>query len=70
MKAAAISTYGSPDVLQVMNFDRPKVGRGQVRVKVRAAGVQPFDCAVRSSGWAPPGSTIRLPQILAMSLPE
>ncbi|MFL1673559.1 NADP-dependent oxidoreductase [Paenibacillus dendritiformis] len=64
MKAAAISSYGSPDVLQVMEFEDPQAGKGQVRVRIKSAGVQPFDCAVRSSGWAPPGMTIQLPQIL------
>lgn len=64
MKAAAISSYGPPDVLQVMEFEDPQAGKGQVRVRIKSAGVQPFDCAVRSSGWAPPGMTIQLPQIL------
>lgn len=64
MKAAAISSYGPPDVLQVMAFEDPQVGKGQVRVRIKSAGVQPFDCAVRCSGWAPPGMTIQLPQIL------
>ncbi|TDL49181.1 NADP-dependent oxidoreductase [Paenibacillus dendritiformis] len=64
MKVAAISSYGSPDVLQVMEFEDPQAGKGQVRVRIKSAGVQPFDCAVRSSGWAPPGMTIQLPQIL------
>lgn len=64
MKAAAISTFGPPDVLQVMDFDKPHAGVGQVRVKVKAAGIQPFDLAVRSSGWVPPGMKVRYPQIL------
>ncbi|KKO51225.1 NADP-dependent oxidoreductase [Paenibacillus sp. DMB20] len=64
MKAAAINAFGPPDVLKIMELDRPEAGPGQVRVKVKAAGVQPFDCAVRSSGWVPPGLKIRFPQIL------
>ncbi|MED3575952.1 NADP-dependent oxidoreductase [Cytobacillus praedii] len=64
MKAAAISTSGPPNVLQVMEFDTPHAGAGQVRVRVKAAGIQPFDLAVRNSGWAPPGLTVRYPQIL------
>ncbi|MBS4214036.1 MULTISPECIES: NADP-dependent oxidoreductase [Neobacillus] len=64
MKAAAITTFGPPDVLQVMEFDKPHAGAGQVRVRVKAAGIQPFDLAVRSSGWAPPGMEVRYPQIL------
>ncbi|WP_419392740.1 NADP-dependent oxidoreductase [Cytobacillus praedii] len=64
MKAAAISTSGPPNVLQVMEFDTPHAGVGQVRVRVKAAGIQPFDLAVRSSGWAPSGLTVQYPQIL------
>jgi NADPH:quinone reductase-like Zn-dependent oxidoreductase len=64
MKAAAISTYGSPDVLQIMEFETPTAGPGQVRVRIKAAGIQPFDTAVRSTGWVPPGLEIRYPQIL------
>jgi NADPH:quinone reductase-like Zn-dependent oxidoreductase len=64
MKAAAISTSGPPSVLQVMELDTPHAGARQVRVRVKAAGIQPFDLAVRSSGWAPPGLTVRYPQIL------
>lgn len=64
MKAAAISTSGPPDVLQVMEFDNPHAGEGQVRVRVKTAGIQPFDLAVRNSGWAPPGLEVRYPQIL------
>jgi len=64
MRAAAITTSGPPDVLRVMEFENPQAGAGQVRIRVKAAGVQPFDLAVRSSGWAPPGLEIRYPQIL------
>lgn len=64
MKAMAFYSTGSPDVLQIVNFEVPEAGPGEVRVRIKAAGVQPFDTAVRSGGWAPPGSQIRTPQIL------
>ncbi|OME90988.1 MULTISPECIES: NADP-dependent oxidoreductase [Paenibacillus] len=64
MKAAAFSTIGPPDVLRVLEFEDPQAGNGQIRVKVKAAGVQPADCGIRGSGWAPPGVTLRMPQIL------
>ncbi|MCJ7843449.1 NADP-dependent oxidoreductase [Lederbergia sp. NSJ-179] len=64
MRAAAFSSYGPPDVLRVMEFDDPQAGTGQVRVRIKSAGIQPFDCAVRSSGWTPPGLTVSFPQIL------
>lgn len=64
MRAAAIPSPGPPDVLRVMEFDNPQAATGQVRVRVKAAGVQPFDLSVRSSGWVPPGLEVRYPQIL------
>lgn len=64
MKAAAMSNFGPPSVLQVMEFENPKANTGQVRVRIKAAGVQPFDAEVRSSGWTPPGLEVRYPQIL------
>lgn len=64
MKAVAFSTIGPPDVLHVMEFEDPQAGNGQIRVKIKAAGVQPADCGIRGSGWAPPNVTLRMPQIL------
>lgn len=64
MKAVAFDSPGTPDVLQVMEFDTPVPGTGQVRVKVKAAGVQPVDCAIRGQGFSPPGVELRYPQIL------
>lgn len=62
-RAAAFSAFGGPDVLGVVEIDEPRPGPGQVRVRVRAAGVQPFDCAVRQ-GWTPAHTSLRFPQIL------
>lgn len=62
MRAAAFRTFGGPEVLQVMELPAPVAGPGEVRVRVRAAGVQPFDAAVRA-GWTPPGVTGDLPRI-------
>ncbi|MDR8408161.1 NADP-dependent oxidoreductase [Nonomuraea sp. 3-1Str] len=62
MRAAAFATPGGPEVLQVMEVPLPEPGPGQVRVRVRAAGVQPFDTAVRR-GWTPPGVTGGLPRV-------
>ncbi|MEV1045768.1 NADP-dependent oxidoreductase [Streptomyces sp. NPDC049916] len=35
--------YGGPEVLSVVDVDVPEPAKGQVRVSVRAAGVNPFD---------------------------
>jgi NADPH:quinone reductase-like Zn-dependent oxidoreductase len=62
MKAAAFRLVGGPEVMEVMSFPDPQAGPGQVRVRVKTAGVQHYDCGVRS-GWTPQGVDIRLPQI-------
>lgn len=62
MKAAAFETFGPPDVLRLTDFPDPQPEPGQVRVRVKAAGVQPYDVAVRA-GNIPPTATVSLPQI-------
>jgi enoyl reductase len=53
MRAAVFDRFGPPDVLRVAELPDPEPRPGQVRVRVRAAGVQPFDVAVRR-GWMAP----------------
>ena len=48
MKAVTFTEYGEPDVLHVAEADAPRPGPGQVRVAVRAAGVNPIDWKARS----------------------
>jgi NADPH:quinone reductase-like Zn-dependent oxidoreductase len=43
MKAVTFSQYGGPEVLHVADVDEPHPGPGQVRIAVRAAGVNPVD---------------------------
>lgn len=62
MKVAAFFQPGGPEVLQLAEFDTPEAGTGQVRVRVKAAGVQPYDAAVRA-GWVPPGKGPELPKV-------
>jgi NADPH:quinone reductase-like Zn-dependent oxidoreductase len=45
-KAAAFFEPGGPDVLRLIEVAEPQAGPGQVRIRVKAAGVQPFDIAV------------------------
>ena len=47
MRAAVFESYGPPGVLHVTELPDPVPGPGEVLVRVRAAGVQPFDVAVR-----------------------
>jgi NADPH:quinone reductase-like Zn-dependent oxidoreductase len=48
MKAVTFSEYGGPEVLRVDDVEEPHAGPGQVRVAVRAAGVNPIDWKARS----------------------
>jgi NADPH:quinone reductase-like Zn-dependent oxidoreductase len=67
-RAMAFSEPGPPEVLRPVDVEPPRAGPGQVRVRVRAAGVQPADCAVRSGRSVPPGATVRPPQIVGNEL--
>ncbi len=62
MRVAAFTEPGPPDVLRLLDVPTPSPGPGEVRVRVRAAGVQPYDAAVRA-GWAPPGVVLDWPRI-------
>jgi NADPH:quinone reductase-like Zn-dependent oxidoreductase len=41
MKAIVQDRYGSPDVLELRDIDKPEVGDHDVLLRVRAAGVDP-----------------------------
>src|SRR6201985_2321630 len=48
MKAIQFSRFGGPEVLELVQLPDPHPGPGQIRVAVRAAGVNPIDWKVRS----------------------
>jgi NADPH:quinone reductase-like Zn-dependent oxidoreductase len=52
MKAVSYSSYGGPDVLEVVDVPVPEPTGNQVRLAVRAAGVNPIDWKVRSGSMA------------------
>lgn len=47
MKAAVISHYGSPEVLQYEEVELPKIQPNELLVKVRASCVNPVDWKIR-----------------------
>ncbi|NGO66880.1 NADP-dependent oxidoreductase [Streptomyces boncukensis] len=61
MKAVAFDAYGPPEVLRIVERGTPRPGPGQVRVRVRACGVQPFDVRVRQG-------TMDVPVVFPQSL--
>lgn len=50
--AVVFERYGPPEVLRLAGIAEPQAGSGQIRVRVRAAGVQPFDVLVRRGDMA------------------
>ncbi len=47
MKRVSFAEFGGPDVLQLVDAEEPHAGPGQVRIAVRAAGVNPVDWRIR-----------------------
>ncbi|MDX2590756.1 NADP-dependent oxidoreductase [Streptomyces sp. WI03-4A] len=43
MKAVRFSRFGSPEVLEIVDLPDPRPGAGEIRIKVRAAGVNAGD---------------------------
>lgn len=50
MRAMVYESYGAPDVLSLSRRPRPKVGPGEVLVRVRTASVNPVDWKLMSGG--------------------
>lgn len=48
MRAIRFSNYGGPEVLTLVQADDPEPGPGQIRVSVRAIGVNPIEWKLRS----------------------
>jgi NADPH:quinone reductase-like Zn-dependent oxidoreductase len=59
MKAVRFSEFGGPEVLEITDLPDPHPGPGQVRIAVRAAGVNPSDWKKRKGEMDP-----ELPQTL------
>ncbi len=53
MKAQTYQQYGDTSVLELTDQPMPKVGPGEVLVKVKAAGINPVDWKVMSGGLDP-----------------
>src|SRR5690606_28300078 len=51
-RAVVFRSYGGPDVLELVEVPEPTAGENEVRVRVRAAGVNPVDCKIRQGAFA------------------
>lgn len=61
MKACRVHRFGSPDVIALEDMERPEPREGEVLVRVKAAGVGPWDAWIRAGKSA-------LPQPLPLTL--
>ena len=52
MKAIRYEEYGGPEVLKLVEVDTPQPGPQQIRIAVKAAGVNPLDWKLRSGAFA------------------
>lgn len=52
MKAIQVHQFGGPEVLVLHEIPTPKPGPGEVLVRVRAAGVNPYDTYMRNGTYA------------------
>ena len=48
MKAVQFAAYGGPEVLDVVEVAEPHAGPGQIRISVRAAGINGIDWKIRA----------------------
>ena len=53
MKAVVMREHGGPEVLEVLDVERPKPGPAEVLIRTAAAGVSPVDWQVRAGSWVP-----------------
>ncbi len=51
MQAVRVHDYGGPEVLVFEKAARPQPGAGQVLIRLKAAGVNPVDCTMRSGSY-------------------
>ena len=48
MKAVRVHKFGSPEVISIDDLPKPEPGKGEVVVRVKAAGIGPWDALIRS----------------------
>ncbi|MBA2352259.1 MAG: NAD(P)H-quinone oxidoreductase [Burkholderiales bacterium] len=61
MRAIAITSFGGPEVLRVVEFPLPRPGPGEVLIQVAAAGINRPDILQRSGRYPPPPGASEIP---------
>ena len=52
MKAIVVREFGGPEVLKLEEVPTPRPGAGQILVRMKAVGVNPYDTYMRNGGYA------------------
>jgi NADPH:quinone reductase-like Zn-dependent oxidoreductase len=52
MRALQITEYGGPEVLRITDVPEPHAGPGEIRIRVKAASINPIDWKTRSGAYA------------------
>ncbi|MFH8767639.1 NADP-dependent oxidoreductase [Streptomyces sp. NPDC085866] len=60
MRAAVVTTFGGPEVVEIVDVAVPEPGARQVRIKVAAGAVNPVDLALRAGVFGGAGGTLGL----------
>lgn len=68
MRAIGLNEFGGPDVLRVVDLPEPHAGPGEVRVRVRAAAVNPADTLLRSGVHARAFAGVPAPYVPGMDI--
>lgn len=68
MRAIGLDSYGGPEVLRLVELPDPRPAHGQVRVKVKAAGINPVDVMVREGALAAMYAGLQPPFVPGMDI--
>jgi len=68
MRAVGITRFGGPEVLHVVQLPDPEVGPGELRIRVRAAAVNPTDTQLRSGARAARLKDVPAPHVPGMDI--
>jgi NADPH:quinone reductase-like Zn-dependent oxidoreductase len=62
MQAVHFTRFGPPEVLTLGSLPEPHAAPGEIRIRVRSAGISPVDLSIRA-GTSPAGQGLALPHI-------